>query len=162
MLLEGEGGKSAFWINENYTEEASRGTRLVKFFGLLISFLLFFSFIIYSFIWLLIRLFLKRKKPILNHIILFGAGLSFVIMFGAFANAMNDLPTAGELNVNSIIFYISSLALCICSLLSVFRWPKLPKKKGFRVYYVLASISAITISVYLWDIGFVGLKLWSY
>lgn len=162
MVIESKEGKPAFWINENYTEMESRALRIFKFFGILISIFIFISFQIYGIIWLITRLFSKKKKPMLNHLILLGVGLSFSLMFGAFAHVNNNLQTAGEMNFNSVLFYISSFLFCLFSIFSLFRWAKLPKKKGFRFYYILTSITTIVLSVYFWEIGFIGLKLWNY
>ncbi len=64
MLMEGDGGKAAFWINDNYTEKESRAKRLFLFFGLLLSLLLLVSFFLYSLVWFLRRLFKKQKLSV--------------------------------------------------------------------------------------------------
>lgn len=162
MLIESDGGKSAFWVNENYTEKESRTKRLILFFGLLISLLLLASFLLYSIVWFLRRFFKKEKLPTTNHLVLFGAILSLILMFLGFGLTMDNAKDASTMSFYSLLFYLSSYAMLILSFLSVWRWFKLPKKNGFRVYYILTSVAAVALSIYLWNIGWIGLQLWNY
>ena len=162
MFFESDEGKPAFWVNENYTEMASRNMRLVKFFGILISLLLFFSFTIYSLFTIIRRRWLKKEKIGRFHLCLFGAGLSFLTMFVAFSLVMEDIQKGGELNFNSLLFFVSSLVFALLSFVSIFGWFEGGQKKRFRFFYILSSIAAVMVSIYFWNIGFIGLRLWSY
>jgi len=162
MLFETDEGNAGFWINENYTEKEPRTKRLIIFFGVLISFLVYFSFLIYSFIWLIIRPFSKSKKPILNHLILFGGGICLVLMFVGFGLTMANKLNADKINFGSVLMYLSSWGLAIFTIASIYRCFKLESKKGFKFYYILTSIASLILLIYLWNNGFIGLKLWSY
>ncbi len=162
MLFETEEGNAGFWINENYTEKESRAKRLIIFFGVLVSFLVCLSFLIYGFIWLIVRLFSKTKKPILNHLILFGASTCLVLIFVGFGLTMANISSADKINFGSALLYLSSWGLVIFAIASIYRCFKLQGNKGFKFYYILTSIALLILSVYLWNNGFIGLKLWSY
>ena len=162
MLLELETDKQVLWINDSYTEKESRIKRLIIFFGLFVSFLFLASFLLHSIFWFSRRLFKKEKSSITNHTILLGAIICFVLMFIGFGFSMDNVKNAQTISFYSLLMYVSSYAFVILSVASVWRWPKLPNKRMFKVYYILTSISAITLSIYLWDIGFIGLRLWSY
>ncbi|MDH7445976.1 serine hydrolase domain-containing protein [Aquimarina sp. 2201CG14-23] len=162
MLIESDYGKPAFWIHDNYTEKESRTKRLLLFFGLLISFLLVIIFFISSFIWLIRNFIKKKRKNPINHLVLFGVGLGLILIFVGFGLTMSDTKSAMNVNFSSLLLYFSSYALVLLSIISIYRWTKLPSKKGFKIFYKLTSIGAIFISIYLWNIGFIGLKLWSY
>ncbi len=162
MLIESDYGKPAFWIHDNYTEKESRTKRLILFFGLLISFLLVSIFFIYSFIWLIRNLIKRKKKNPINHLVLFGAGLSFILIFVGFGLTMSDTKSAMNMSFSSLLLYFCSYTLVLLSIISIYRWIRLPSKKGFKIFYIFTSIGAICISIYLWNIGFIGLKLWNY
>lgn len=162
MLLESESGHSVLWINDNYTEIKSHTRRLIIFFGLLLSFLFTTAFFAYSLVWLIRNVFRKERKDSLSHLLLFGFGLAFVSMFVGFGLSVSHPHTAQQPTFSSLLMYFSSYAMVLLAVGSVLRWRQLEGKKRFMVFYVCSSIAAIIISVYFWNIGFVGLKLWSY
>ncbi|MEM1125612.1 MAG: serine hydrolase domain-containing protein [Bacteroidota bacterium] len=161
-LIESVTGPPVLWINDQYTERASRARRLAIFFGLLGSFLLLFSFGVYSVGWLLVNRVRAAQTNPVNHLVLLGFGVCLVLMFVGFGFTMSAPATSKELTLSAGVMYGSSYALIVLSLLSVQRWFNLPARLGFRAFYVLTSMGTLAITVYLWQIGFIGLKLWSY
>ena len=162
LLFETTDGKPGFWINESYTEMESRAWRLISNFAIWISMILPLFFLLYSIIWLVIQLAKKRGKSLTNHLVLGGACLSYVLMFTMFALSMNNMETAGEMSFKSVMLYILSFVFVGLAALSVYRWTKLPKKRGFRFYYILTSLAVVILSIFFWSNGFIGLKLWAY
>ncbi|MEL6699493.1 MAG: serine hydrolase, partial [Bacteroidota bacterium] len=162
MFIESDTKKFAFWINDSYTEKESRTRRLIIIFGLLFSFIFMALFFIYSLIWLIKNSFSKNRKKPTNHLILFGAVGSFLLMFIGFGLTLSNPESAMNIKFSSLLMFISSYALVLFSAMSIYRWFKLPSVKSFKLFYILTSIGAIAITIYLWDIGFIGLKLWSY
>ncbi|MEM1327161.1 MAG: serine hydrolase domain-containing protein [Bacteroidota bacterium] len=162
LLFQTTDNKNGLWINNSYTVEASRGLRVFKFIGLVLSTLLLFSFLLYTLIWLTIRLIKKRKIGMPSRFILFGAGAVFISLFIAFGNIAADRGLSGTFNFSSIYLYIASYLFCLLSAATVYYWFHLSSRKGFRMYYICCSIGAIALSIYLYHIGFVGLRLWDY
>jgi len=113
-------------------------------------------------VWFINRYLKKTKSSPVNHLIILGSIFSLVLMFVGFGLSMANANNAGQINVYSLLMYLSSYAFVGFAVLSVYRCFKLPEKRWFRFYYVLTSISVIALSIYLWDIGFIGLRLWSY
>lgn len=162
LLFETVEGIPAFWTNDSFTEKKSRLKRLIIFFGLLFSILLLLSFLTYSLFWLIINIFSKNKMSFINHLVLFGAGICFILMFVGFGWSMDNRINGDKMNFNSLLMYLSSLGLVLLSLVAVYRCFKLPNKRGFRFYYILSTLAAVIVSIYFFDIGFIGLKLWAY
>ncbi|WP_282043468.1 serine hydrolase domain-containing protein [Winogradskyella flava] len=162
MLIESNLNKNVLWINDNYTEKESRTKRLCIFFALLISTLILSSFFIYSIFWLVKRVFKRERKPLSSHLVIFGYVIFVILTFLGFGLSVENIKTLPSKNVYSFLMYLSSFTVVILSFISVWRCFKLTQKKPFRIYYILTSIATIIISVYLINIGFIGLKLWSY
>ncbi|RZN82013.1 MAG: class A beta-lactamase-related serine hydrolase [Winogradskyella sp.] len=162
ILIETNLNQKVLWINDNYTEKESRIIRLFIFFALLISVLILSSFFVYSIFCLVKRLFKRDNMPLSSHLVIFGYGIVLILIFLGFALSVENIKTLPSRNFYSILMYLSSFALVILSFLSIWQCFKLSQKKAFRIYYILTSISTITISIYLMSMGFIGLKLWSY
>lgn len=162
LLISNPSAKPVLWINDHYTEQESRAKRLCIFFGLLFSLLLLMSFLIYGTIWLIRSVFKPKKRLTSQAMILLGACLSFILLFIGFGFTLSDMQQANTVQFSSVLMYISAYAMVLLSLLSIWKGVKLNAKPGFKVYYLLTSIATVCLSIYLWDIGFVGLKLWSY
>ncbi|MEM8898594.1 MAG: serine hydrolase domain-containing protein [Bacteroidota bacterium] len=163
LMFDTEEGHPAWWMNESYWLQSSRTLRLVTFFGVLFSILGIVSFGAYGVISSLVRLIRGRKKYPLIHYLLLGACLSFGLLFLTFANVMGDLRHAGELDLNSGLFFISPFLMILFTLAALVNWRRILKGKLSRtIGYSLALLSCLVMVTYLWEIGFVGLKLWSY
>ena len=162
-LIFDDEGHPAWWMNESYWLPSSRTFRLVKFFGVLLSILGIISFGVYGLIAELLRLINKNRNHSISHYLLFGACLSFGLMFLAFANTMGDVPSAAEMNPSSILFLFAPFLMIVCTLASALGWRNLWQRGiGRKIYYSGVLLSCIIMLVYLWQIGFVGLRLWSY
>ena len=140
----------------------SRAKRIFLNFVIWISMLLPFIFFLSSSIWMLKQALSKSKKAIKNHFILWSACLCYLLMFLSFSLVMDNRVTSGNLNFNSVLFFISSLAFVGFSILAAYRGFKI-KKKGFsKIYYVINSIAVIILSIFFLYNGFIGLRLWAY
>ncbi|MEM6765188.1 MAG: serine hydrolase domain-containing protein [Bacteroidota bacterium] len=158
-----EKGETAWWMNESYWLQSSRVLRLVKFFGLILSLLGIISFGVFEGISALVRLVRRKEKHPLSHYLLLGACCSFGLMFLAFSNAMSDLPQAGNLNLNSGLFFISPFLMTLCTLGALGSWKRMSNRTvGRKLYDSWVLLSCLVMILYLWKIGFVGLPLWSY
>lgn len=162
LLIDTALHKPALWINDHYTEKESRLKRLILFFGLLISFVLVASFSLYSVVWLIWNVLKKQKQDSNNHLILLGVGICLVLMFVGFGLTASSPKTSMTITPSSLLMYFSSYALVLLSAYSVYRCTKLSRTNSFKAYYTLTAVGALALSVYLWDIGFIGLKLWNY
>ncbi|MDW3652136.1 MAG: serine hydrolase domain-containing protein [Bacteroidia bacterium] len=162
ILIETDSEEAVFWINDHYTEKKSRLKRLLIFFGLLFSFLFLAAFTIYALVWFIRNAFKKDKAYPFNHLALLGVAVFFSLTFVGFGGSVSDPKSFTGLSFSSLLMYVSSYALIAMTLFSIYRCFKLPKKRGFQLFYVATSFGALAISMYLWDIGIIGLKLWSY
>ena len=163
LVFDTEDGQSGWWMNESYWLPSSRTLRLIKFFGVLLSILGIISFGIYGVISELVRLISKKRDHSISHYLLLGSCLSFGLMFLAFANTMENVRNAGEMNLSSILFLSAPFLMIVCTLASVLSWRNIWQGHiGRKIYYSWVLLSCIIMLVYLWQIGFVGLKLWSY
>lgn len=162
LLMASDSQNPVLWINDNFTVRKSRLKRVFIFFGLVLSLVLLSIFTIYSPIWLIRNSFRRYKKSPVNHLVLFGVGVFFILIFVGFGITASDLKSLSGLNFSSLLMYLSSYAFVIMSLLSIYRCFKLPKPMVFKSFYILTSIGTLAMSWYLWNIGFIGLKMWSY
>ncbi|MEM1271611.1 MAG: serine hydrolase domain-containing protein, partial [Bacteroidota bacterium] len=161
MLIE-RAGAPVFWINDSYTERESRIKRLLIFFGLLMAFVLQFAFLVYGLVWLGWNAFAKEKTSPLNRLLLMAAPICLILLFTGFGLTVSEPESAMHMSPSSLLLYLSSYALVVVSIASAVRWGALSGKKSFRVFYILTSAGALALSIYLWNAGFIGLKLWSY
>ncbi len=163
ILLDSETDKPALWINDNYAEKESRGKRLIIFFSLFFSILIVVSYVLYSCLYLFIRIFRRKgKSRVVDHLILLGAIFNLILVFLGFGLTVSNAQHVNGKNIYSLMTYIGSFVMVGLSFTAVWRWFKFSDKKGLKVYYILTSIAMLILSLYLWSIGFVGLKLWSY
>ncbi|GAB5520716.1 MAG: hypothetical protein RhofKO_29670 [Rhodothermales bacterium] len=162
LLIDSASQKPVLWINDTYTEQESRLKRLILFFGLLASVLLVASFALYSIVWLIWNSVRKQKRTATNHLPLLGVGVCFLLMFVGFGLTASSPKTAMTITPSALLMYISSYALVALSAYALYRCTKLSSTTGFKAYYTSTAVGALALSIYLWDIGFIGLKLWSY
>ncbi|MEO0788090.1 MAG: serine hydrolase domain-containing protein [Bacteroidota bacterium] len=162
MLLRSDSGNPVLWIKDSYTERKSRTKRIAIFFGLLFSFFTVFAFFVYSIFWLVKSIFISSSKDRSNHLVLFGFGIAFILTLLGFGLSVSNPHIAQRVNFSSLMMYASSYACVILAIASLSRWNKLEGKQRFKLFYALSSIGALMISLYLWQIGMIGLKLWNY
>jgi len=162
LLFQDDKGKSGVWINDNYTIKASRTKRIFLLFGVALSLLVYASFMLYTAFFFFVSFFSKSKKPTWLHLILFVSGICFVLMFLGFGLSMENRQSGSEANLYSITMFLSSFSLVILSFASLIGCLNLLRNRRLYLYCCLASIAAVFLSTYAWEIGFVGLKLWSY
>lgn len=163
IILIDAADKPVLWINDNFTEMESHTRRLIIFFGLLLSILFMLGFMLHSLVWLVRKRLKKKENSATNHLILLGAGACMILMLVGFGITVSDPKSTLNMSFSALIMVVSSYALVVLSFGSIYRWFKLPAgKKAFRLVYIFTSVGAMMISIYLWDIGFVGLQLWSY
>lgn len=161
MLLENEEGTPVLWINDSYTEMESRSMRLISSITVIISLLVPFIFMIFSFIKIIIRGF-KQKRLVIKSQMIWLASISYLMMFVGLAGSFSDPYEAGVLNGYTFIVYISSSALLVFTLLSVITTVKKVMKTKSLWYHLLLPISFMIIVIFFGLHGFIGLKLWVY
>ncbi len=162
IALNSDNDKIAFWINDSYTEKRSRLKRLAILFGVLFSVLILSSFFLFSLYKIASYFFSKTNQHSNQYTIIFGYGLILIIMFMGFGRTMNDMKNAASISFSSLTMYLSSYVLVLLSFLSLIFCLKLKSEKRLTTFYILASLSSIAITLYLWNIGFIGLRLWDY
>lgn len=138
-------------------------TRQILFFsslalllGSFISSLVFLIFAIrHSLSWLE---FSKRMIPTVAAIAL------FCIVLGM-ANSLDSLWAAATVNSNNLMIYLGSWVVLFCALLST-RFAIMNFKTGkgtaFSVYYIFLAGATVMMALFLYDAGWMGLKLWEY
>lgn len=167
LLIEHEGKKILATSGAgNYLEQVNGSgviTRQILFFSslalLLSSFmasLVFFIFAIRrSLSWLE---FAKRVIPTVAAIAI------FCIVLGMF-NSLNSLWEAATVNSNNLMIYLGSWVVLFCALLST-RFAIMNFKTGkgtaFSIYYILLAAATVMMALFLYDAGWMGLKLWEY
>lgn len=86
-----------------------------------------------------------------------------ILMLVGFGMSVSQPKTAMYVSFPALLMMVSSYVLVLLSFASIYRWRKLAShRRFFKTFYILTSIGAVMISIYLWDIGYIGLKLWSY
>lgn len=161
-FLSDEEGNPVLWFNENYTVKESRMKRIFLNFVVWISMVLPFVFLLTGSVWMLIQVFKKSKKSLHNHLILWSACFCYFLVIVAFALAMGNRVESGNLNFNSILLFISSLAIIPLTILSIWVCFKITVK-GFPKWYFILNTSAISVvTLFFLDNGFIGLRLWAY
>jgi len=161
-LITSDAGAPIFWVNDSYLEQGSRLVRLTLLFALLISFLLVAVFGLYALVWLLVNLFKTDRKSPLNHLALLGFGMCLMLFFTGLGLSFTQIPAVKSMPFSTLLVYGSSYLLAATSVYALYRWTKLPPGIGFKIFYVLTSAGSLLITIYLWEAGFIGLKLWSY
>lgn len=128
-----------------------------------------FSEVIYAIFWVPIRLYktiLKKEKRtgyLRMRIVPFLAVASLVL--GIIIVSNQSLVTIGQMTLNNIIFFISTLlfaGLSILSLVISFISFKKPVGKIASVYAVIVSLACFGMMLYLGFWGIIGLRIWAY
>ena len=161
LFLKNDNGEAALWVSGNYAEKESRAYRIIINISVWLSTILVIFFTIYGLLWFFWRFLSSSNTNVTNHLILWIGCTCFCLMFISFASAM-DLSITRQRSFYTIMLFLSSITMLVFALLSIYRWFKLTSGKKFKVYYVTTSIALLVVSAFLYDAGFIGLKLWSY
>ncbi|MEM1095960.1 MAG: serine hydrolase domain-containing protein [Bacteroidota bacterium] len=161
-LLTSDSGNPVFWINDSYTERGSRLVRVTLFFAVLCSFLLVAVFCLYAVPWLLLNLFKAERRSPANHLAVLGFGVCLALFFTGLGLSFSQIPAVKSMPFSTLLVYGSSYLLAATCAYALYRGTKLPPGIGFRIFFMLTSVGSLIITIYLWDAGFIGLKLWSY
>ncbi|WP_339791391.1 serine hydrolase domain-containing protein [uncultured Imperialibacter sp.] len=150
----------------NYLERVKYSSVLTKRVLLVASLVLLVSSCFATLVWLIFAIrkslawqeFLRRMVPslVVVGLIMIATGL-----FGT----INKLSEAGEPNVNGWLIYLGGWIILFSAFLST-RFGimnfKLGEKKAFSVYYILLAFSCVIVTLFLYDAGWMGLKVWEY
>ncbi len=150
----------------NYLEKVNYGGIVTRRILLGLSLVLLLSSLVATLIWLIFAVqksilwpeFFRRMIPSLVPI-----GLIMVV-FG-FSNILNNLSAAGEANFNGGLVYLGTWVILFSTFISTrfgIMHFKTGQKTSFSVYYLLLAFSCVMITLFLYDAGWMGLKVWEY
>lgn len=136
-------------------------TRLV-WFGL--SQLLFSTFLLFGFIWLLVQLITRRGgRAVVPALSLFVSVAGFTVMFLGLSLAMQHLPDLGSRNPKTMALYAGSLVFAagafVGLVLTLSRWQQLSR---LRYYLLLVALAGAGLALFFNAYGWIGLRLWEY
>ncbi|MEQ8812093.1 MAG: hypothetical protein RIE59_23700, partial [Imperialibacter sp.] len=91
--------------------------------------------------------------------------VGLVMVSAGLLGTINKLSEAGEPNFNGWLIYLGGWIILFSAFLST-RFGimnfKLGEKKAFSVYYILLAFSCVIVTLFLYDAGWMGLKVWEY
>ncbi len=127
------------------------------------------SAIIYALFWVPVHLYKKltkkecRSRYLRMRVIPLLAVLSLV--FGIFVVMNQSLMTVGQMTLNNVIFFITTLLFAGLSILSLI-FSIISFKKPVRsiacIYAVILSLACLGMTLYLGYWGIIGLRIWAY
>jgi len=162
VLMKTDEGKAAVGIKKNYAEKESFSLRMTYNILVFLSVLMLFIYMGYFGTWFIVQLIEKKKTQLLDRGILMLGCLSFPLWLFSMSSVFSDIQTSGEMSFWSVMVYISPILMIVFLLLAIYRYFKLQEKAIFKIYYILTSFSLMFVLIFLWNSGFIGLKLWSY
>lgn len=154
--------QEAVVIKRNYAEKESIFLRMTKNVFIILSVIIPFMYMFYFGLRLVIQI--VRRKTLLNwkNLLLFLACISFPLMFFGFTTAASARFTAGDLTFHSALFFTSSILMVIFTLVSLYFAFSIKQKRVHKLIHRLTVFSMIILCVFLWDSGFIGMRLWAY
>lgn len=162
IMFENDEGNKAIGIKRNYAEKESLVVRMVMNIIIVISMIVPFLYMAYFGVVFLIQLIRRKQIFPLPGFLLFIACLCFPVMFYGFATAATDRFTAGTLTFHSGLLFVSSTLMATLSVYSIFQLFSIKRSKSFRVLFSITTASLVILSLFLWDSGFIGMRLWAY
>ena len=150
----------------NYLEKTEYGGVLTKRILFIGSLALLLSSVVAAVVWFIFAMnkalpwpeFFKRAVPSIS-----AAGLLMVVV--GVSKTFSDLSGAGEVGVNGLMTYAGTWIILFCAFLST-RFGIMNFKTGqklpFSVYYIFLAFSCVMMALFLYDAGWMGLKLWEY
>ena len=130
------------------------------------SLLLGGTFSVFGFFWLLIHFYRKEPSTAVSSVAgLFVGGLGFTLSFIAFILVVENIIEAGQMNGNTLFYFISSIIWAVGSIIGACllgkNFPNI-QSKGLKIYLTLAALSLVGLVIYFGWHGFIGLRFWSY
>lgn len=150
----------------NYLEKADYSgvlTKRILLFGSL-SFLLVAIFA--TVVWFIFAIrktltwtdFFKRSVPSV-------AGVAVILVMLGMLNTLTHLEEAGMPNTYSLMIYLGTWVVIFCAFLSA-RFAimsfKAGKQLAFSIFYVFLAFSTVMMALFIYDAGWMGLKMWEY
>ncbi len=145
------------------TDSAGVYTRRILFFS---SLAFLSTSLLASLVWLIFAIrknlawaeLAKRVIPAIAALAVFG-------IVSGMINTLNSLGEAAKVNANNLTIYLGTWVVLFCALLSS-RFAIMNFKTGtntlFSIYYVFLAASTVMMALFLYDAGWMGLKLWEY
>lgn len=162
IMFENDVGNKAIGIKRNYAEKESLALGMIMNIIIVLSMIVPFLYMAYFGAGLLFQLIRRKQIFPLSSFILFIACLCFPVMFYGFTTAASARFTAGTLTFHSGLLFVSSILMVILSGYSIFQISSIKRNKFFRVSFKVTTVSMIILSIFLWQSGFIGMRLWAY
>ncbi|UCG31326.1 MAG: beta-lactamase family protein [candidate division WOR-3 bacterium] len=161
-----EGAKAMVW-GRDYLEEQSPWKYWLTVVFLLWTVLVMLSAVIYGCFWVLVFLF-KKVGMIQRAVQCMPARIYpfiaiVVLTAGIILIANQEMYYLGKLTFANVSFFISTWLfafLSMVSLISAIKCLKQPAGKIFRVYHMVTACTYVSMTIFLWYWGVIGLKLW--
>jgi CubicO group peptidase (beta-lactamase class C family) len=160
-----EGAKAMVWGRDYLAEQSPRNYWLTIGF-ILWTALVMLSAVIYAFFWVLVYVFKKiGKKQTVQcmSVRIYPCIATIVLVAGIILIANQEMYYLGKLTFANVSFFISTwlfALLSIVSFISTIKCLKQPAGKIFKVYHVVAACTYVSMTLFLWYWGVIGLKLW--
>lgn len=161
-----DGGKAMVW-GRDYLEKQSSWKYWPTIVFVVWTVLVMLSAVIYAFFWVLVYLFKKvaKKQQTVQcmSIRIYPFIATLVLAAGTVLIANQEMYYLGKLTFANVSFFISTWLfafLSIVSFISAIKCLKQPAGKIFRVYHMVTACTYVSMTLFLWYWGVIGLKLW--
>lgn len=150
----------------NYLEQTASSGIYIKRGLFFSSIALLLSAVMGALVWLIFAIrksiswaeFARRVVPAVAAVAIF-----FIVL--GMVNSLSNLANAGQINSDNLGIYLGSWVVLFCALFAV-RFGIMNFKTGkgmaFSIYYIFLAASTVVMALFLYDAGWMGLKLWEY
>jgi CubicO group peptidase (beta-lactamase class C family) len=160
-------GAKAMVNGRDYLEEQSTWKYWLTIVFIIWTVLVMLSTVIYTFFWVPVYVYKKvsKKQQTIQCISVrtFPFTGTLVLIIGIILIANQDLFYLGKLTFVNVSFFISTwlfALLSIVSLISAIKCLKRPVRKILRVFHLVTACTYVSMTLFLWYWGVIGLKLW--
>jgi len=160
-------GKKAMVNGRDYLQEVSSWKYWLALVFLIFSIILMLSTIIYVVIWGTVIGYrkIRKKHPPEKWIAvrILPSVASIVLIIGFYLLGNQELYNYGKQTFASVSFFISTwlfVILSLASLVGAIRLSTRPVRKILKVYHLISAVTLVSMSLFLWYWGIIGLKLW--
>ncbi len=165
ILTENEEGTKTY-IARGYFEKENAFSFWAKRIWFFASVIFAFTFSLFGLIWLLIRIFDKKKSGATGAVTSFFlsslGGVATLIGLGMIGG---NLPNAAKISPINLMIFVGTLLFGLGAFIGTFLLLKKSRSinSNFLKYYLLlVAISLVSLSIYFAQYGMLGLRLWAY
>jgi len=120
----------------------------------------------FGLIWLLIRLFGNRKHPGTQPVLWLWLSVAGIIVAAiSFLSLAQDFPALGAMDARTSLVFVGTALFgvgAVLGLIQLLRNFTRIKSDFLKYYLLISSVAVLSLAVYFYQHGWIGLQLWSY